>query len=211
MNNINYILPNQYCLKLHQQIKSSIPFNTCVAYTLSSILEYHYNYGIILSTNFIYGFQQRSKIGMTLQDGCDIVYTYGDCLLSECPGNYEIPIAHEKFLKRNQFYNFYNKKQPYFINKYFFCYTYDDIKLAIYLYGPIAITIRWPEQYFINNQGQLINIKNKQKQYHTIMGYGWNNEGIWCLNSYGKYWGINGSFQILFKDNLIIESIGIIK
>ena len=212
MNNLSqFILPDYYSLTFHRQIKNSAPLNTCVAYALSSILEFYYNERITLSTNFIYGFYQRSTIGMSLKDGCDIIKNYGDCLLSQCPGNYEIPIAHNLFLKRNNIYHFYDSKQPYFIDEYFECHDNNEIKSAIFFNGPTAITIRWPEKYFINSSGVLINIKNKKKQYHTVIGYGWNKQGILCLNSYGKDWGQNGSFQLLYEDNLIIESIGFIK
>lgn len=201
-------LPKEFILKLNQQIKNQSPINSCVAHAASSILEFHSdNPKELLSTNFIYGFQEDYQPGMFLRDACDILKKYGDCTLNIFPGNYEHPQTHIEFQK------IFNNLQSYdnSIEAYYDCPDDNAIKYALYNYGPVLAALNWPHKSTVSNNGDLIfSSKMLKNNYHAIMIYGYDNDGFWCLNSYGEKWGLNGSFHIKYTDNLIGEAKAII-
>ena len=199
------VLPDKFMLKHPQKIKQQGSVNSCVAHATSSILEYHDKGQHTLSTNFIYGFMDDHEMGMYLRDACDIVRNYGDVLDSECPGNYEKPMAHrifQSFINDSNINNAY----PYHIESYFSCATYRDIKYAIYKYGPVLGALRWYDDCWYDYDGNVHFDQNSAMGYHAIVIYGWDETGFWCQNSWGVKWGKQGNFHIDYADNLIAEA-----
>ena len=209
LNSPNIQLPNEYSLIRFQSIKNQHKVQSCTAYALSSILEYHNKGHQVLSTNFLYGFANTNKIGISVRDACEIAYKYGDVLESECPGNYERPVAHQKF---TQYINASNIKNGLSnrIAGYYDCKTYRDIKYAIYNYGPVLGVLRWYEDCYVSPGGNLIYDKNKKQSYHTVVIYGWDEQGFLCQNSWGYLWGHRGCFRIYYKSKIIYEAKAII-
>ena len=210
INSKNAQLPARFELPKYQKVKDQGNVGSCVAHALSSILEYHDRGQHKLSTNFIYGFQQSNISGMTLRDACDIAKKHGDMLESECPGNYERPNAHTYFQSYVNSSNI-NNGYHFRIASYYKCAVYKDIKYGIYKYGPVLATIKWPNNYKIDLQGNLIPTnKNEQFSYHAVVIYGWDETGFLCQNSWGKFWGKLGYFHIRYQDNLIAEARAIV-
>ncbi len=195
------LLPNKFILPLYGEIKNQKQVGSCVAHAAAGILEYHDKGQHVLSTNFIYGIKYHlfntANAGMYLHEACKIITDYGDPLESDCPGNTEVPqcfaIAEKSFGNEEHMEHAAQFKTEY----YFKCDTNNDIKLAIYRYGPVLASLKW----FYNARadrktGELIYNKDNDYGYHGIMIYGWDETGFWCKNSYGKYWGLNGTFHI---------------
>lgn len=208
-------LPEEYrCDEYDSRIKDQKSVSSCVAHALSTILEHHANNDYPLSTNFIYGIQNkemgRTNKGMYLGDACHIVHKYGDMLEQDCEGNNEVPKCHsiaEKALedteKTSRAYNFR-------IKAYFNCKGEAAIKQALYEYGPVLISIRWYKGCYVDMEDKKLKY-NPYSSYnlHAIVVYGWNKDGFLCQNSWGINWGKKGRF-ILPYDYKIEEAKGII-
>ena len=139
---------------------------------------------------------------MYLADACKIVSQYGDMLEIDCKGNNEIPevwdiaeLAFEDYQKRDRALQFK-------IKYYFSCKTINDIKLALYQYGPVIAGIKWFDKTIADKDGNFIYNKNNSYSYHCIMIYGWNDQGFLCQNSFGENWGNKGCFILPFVEIL---------
>lgn len=208
-------LPVAYTPMVLPKVKNQGSVSSCVAHATSSILEYYdLNLGKnTLSTNFIYGIQRKEcgheGSGMYLRDACKIVTKYGDMLESECSGNYEIPKCWglaEKALENTTA----KDEALYFrAESYFNCKSNDDIKRAIFNYGPVLASIKWYGTFKVNNDGVLEGKQSGDYGYHAIMIYGWNACGFLCQNSWGTHWGEKGRF-ILPYNIPVAEAKGII-
>lgn len=173
--------------------------SSCVAHALSSILEYHDQGQHKLSTNFIYGIKRYlyndDQPGMYLTDACKIALKYGDLLETDCPGNDEIPYCYKKAEKILENSEKLQSAQKYRINSYYKCNSINDIKLAIYKYGPVLLSVKWFHNLRVNNlTGEISYNIDNDFGYHCVMCYGWNKQGLLCKNSYGILWGLNGTF-----------------
>ena len=88
--------PEEFALDIsYMKIKNQGQVNSCVAHAMSTILEYHTKGEADLSTNFIYGIQNKlcghDGEGMYLNDALKIAKEYGDMLEDDCDGNTEVP------------------------------------------------------------------------------------------------------------------------
>lgn len=192
-------LPQTYVLCNLPKVKNQKNVSSCVAHATSSILESHdVNIGDnTLSTNFIYGIQKQfcghDGSGMYLRDACKIVKEYGDMLESDCSGNTEIPDCWDKAEEALTFNDYTNKAAHFKIKSYFTCHSNDDIKQAIYTYGPVLASVKWYDT-FKYTDGLLVGEQKGDYGYHAIMIYGWNETGFLCQNSWGISWGNKGRF-----------------
>lgn len=200
-------LPNEYACKLIIPVKHQGNVSSCVAHACSSILEYHTNPHKQLSTNFIYGIQKelfnREGKGMILRDACKIIADYGSPEVHLCSGNTEVPKCHEIASKAlNDEATVANARQ-YRVLKYFKCSSVDDIKYAIYNYGPVLIAYKWYKEYKVKD-GKLIGEPKNYSGGHALMAYGWNDEGLLIQNSWGRTWGTLGKciipYSIAFRE-----------
>lgn len=200
-------LPVSYYLPQYSRIKDQGTVGSCVAHATSSVLEYYDKGHSALSTNFIYGFQNRMSGGMYLKDACKIAQQYGDMLEADCPGNVEVPMCHQKYLTAAADKTKMDKASRYRIQSYFNCNTDDDIKYAIMNYGPCIAALRWYDGFSASSlTGNLTVNCSGSMCYHCIMIYGWDETGFWCQNSWGRNWGKEGIFHIKYSDNLIAEA-----
>lgn len=196
-------LPDTFALPKLTEIKDQDIVNSCVAHGMASILEYHGQGKLKLSTNFIYGiknqlFNDRSQ-GMFLKDACAIATKYGDMLYEDCPGNDEVPYCYNK--AESAFYDEEKLKTAYTfrLNSYYTCESDDDIKLAIVKYGPVLGCVKWYNGSKTYEDGTLKYDTNKKSSYHCIVIYGWDEKGWLCQNSWGADWGDNGYFILPYE------------
>lgn len=193
-------LPSEYSCPLNMKVKNQGQVSSCVAHAISSILEYHAIPKVTLSTNFIYGIQKklfnREGKGMMLRDACKIAVDYGDMLLEDCAGNTEVPesykIANDSFADSAKL----SRASEYRILKYFLCRNTQDIKYALYNYGPVLASIKWFDNYKVDRNGILSGKSNGDYDNHAIVIYGYTSDGFWCQNSWGKSWGKEGRFFV---------------
>lgn len=195
-------LPKEYCCELIIPIKSQGSISSCVAHACSSILEYHTNPHKQLSTNFIYGlrkelFNHEGK-GMVLRDACKIMANYGSPEVHLCPGNTEAPECFSIASKAMDDGDIVANAWQYRILKYFKCRTEEDIKYAIYNYGPVLVAYKWYKDYSVKN-GVLVGEEAEYTGGHALMIYGWNDVGFMVQNSWGSLWGKRGKCVIPYS------------
>lgn len=207
------VLPDSYSCPLLAPVKNQGAVSSCVAHATSSILEYHAVHDKSLSTNFIYGIQHQlcghDGKGMYLRDACKIALKYGDMFEEDCPGNTEVPncysIAEGALQDETKAASSYKHR----ILKYFTCKDNDEIKHALYNYGPVLGSIKWYNNFKTDKDGVLRGEQSGKYGYHAIMIYGYTPEGFWCQNSWGKSWGKGGRF-FLPNDIKIREARGFV-
>ena len=207
-------LPEEFeCAEYASRIKNQKSVQSCVAHSISTILEHHSKNEYPLSTNFIYGIQNqefgRTHEGMYLADACRIARKYGDMLERDCTGNTEVPNCYktaEDALadteKAGRAYNFR-------IKAYMSCRTDTHIKKALYTYGPVLASIKWYDTCYVDVNYNLKYINDSSYGLHAIVIYGWTKEGWLCQNSWGTAWGNHGRFILPF-DYGIEEARGIV-
>lgn len=193
-------LPVEFQLPKYQGIKDQKNTYSCVAHAISSVLEYHAKGQYILSTEFIYGHNQRNYKGMTIADACKIVQQNGDMLLMDCMGNNEIPKCFETVKKISSDKDKLEVAKYFKIDSYFDCDNIEDIKYAIMKYGPVVASIRWYDHYKVDKRTGIIEFDlNSTTFNHAVVIYGWNKNGFICQNSWGIYFGINGTFILPYE------------
>lgn len=189
-------LPKEYSVDYLPPIKNQGGVSSCVAHATASILEYHDRGQHTLSTNFIYGGQNsicnRDGKGMYLRDACKIVRKYGDALEEDCKGNTEVQSCYDIADAALADSETMNKAARFKINSYADANTIEDIKYAIYTYGPVLISVKWYNDYKVDKNGVMYTSETGDHSYHAMMAYGWNETGFLVQNSWGKLWGNKG-------------------
>ena len=195
-------LPKEYACNLIIPIKNQGSVSSCVAHACSSILEYHTNPHRLLSTNFIYGIQKelfnREGKGMILRDACKIIANYGSPDVHLCPGNTEVPNCYEIASTAMADEDIVANAAQYRILKYFKCRTSEDIKYAVYNYGPVLVAYKWYKDYKVKD-AVLVGEENEYTGGHALVIYGWNEVGFMVQNSWGPLWGKRGSCVIPYS------------
>ena len=194
------------------RVKSQGAVSSCVAHAMSTILEYHAKGDHELSTNFIYGIRKKlynhEGKGMFLRDACRIVTNYGDPLLSDCPGNTEIPKVYDLASEVMDDEEAMKTAASFRTKSYYSCNSIEDIKYALVNYGPVLVSIKWYNDYKVSN-GLLTGGNSKKYGYHALVCYGYNEKGFLIQNSWGKLWGCGGRFTLPY-DIKISEARGLI-
>lgn len=196
-------LPEEFSLENLPLVKNQKQVSSCVAHATSSILEYHTKGNNKLSTNFIYGIQNKhcghNGSGMYLRDACKIVKDFGDMLEEDCSGNNEIPECWDIAESALEDESKVERAQNFKIKSYFNCSTDNDIKRAVYKYGPVLCSVKWYDTFKCDNNGILTGDKKGDYGYHAVMIYGWNKIGFKCQNSWGGNWGSGGDFILPYS------------
>lgn len=212
--NLAETFPETFELPRYGKIKNQGTISSCVPHATSTILEYFDKGQNVLSTNFIYGLQERISgrvgKGMYLADACKIAKQYGDMLNSDCGGNSETPacknIAEKALADEEKAETAYNFR----INSYYSCPTYKDIKHALINYGMVLGSIKMYRKYTIDEDGVIHMDTTSDYGLHCIVIYGWNEKGFLFQNSWGKLWGHNGCAVIPYEDKIIVEAKALI-
>lgn len=187
-------------------VKNQHSINSCAAHASCSILEWfnskENNEYRRLSTNFIYGMQgvafHKMSSGMRLRDVCKITQRYGDCLYKTVPLNTEMPGCYDRLIEKLND-DVYNEALAYRIKFYARCTTKNAIKHALMTYSPILMSIKWHQDYEINDDDIIEFDTTSKRGNHAIMVYGFNEKGWLCQNSWGSGWGNNGRFVLPYK------------
>lgn len=207
-------LPETYSSMNIHRIQNQGAIGSCVAHALSTILEHHDDNKCKLSTNFIYGLQNRlygcTGKGENTRIALNIVKDYGDPKRSLCNGNNEVPdvyeIANEAFDDKEIMEDAYRHK----IKSYVRLIGDNDIKYALMNYGPVIAAIKWyKDSKYDLVTGFLNSDKKSMLSYHSIVIYGWDKDGWLCQNSWGANWGNHGLFKLKYSYG-VDEAFGII-
>lgn len=199
------VIASDFILDNLPKVKNQRHTSSCVAHAMSSVLEYHDKSVHTLSTNFIYGIQNklfgRDSEGMYLSDACKIVTKYGDMLEEDCKGNNEVPrcykIAESAFDDKVKLH----RSKAHVILKYFNCTDENSIKYALKTYGPVLISINWNDNWEFNRDGYLTNpdVPRDEDGYHSVIIIGWCADGWICQNSWGTSFANKGRFVLPYS------------
>lgn len=185
-------LPEEFELSFVPFAKNQKQVNSCVAHVAAEIEEYfehkQCNKDVKLSPGFIYGTRYTYKgEGMYCTDALKTLRDKGICIQQKFPYNREVPeiitlLSNSKVTLKDT--------EHCKITKYFRLRSNEEIKQALYTYGPVMIAIDWYDNNYIEN-GIL------QQGYgdgggHCLYVYGWDTKGFKFLNSWGESWGDKG-------------------
>lgn len=186
-SNVDIELPTTYKLKTGT-VKNQMNVNSCVAHSLSTILEMEYN--PVFSTGWIYGYRPDGYYlgtGMYPREALKTLLEKGAVLNSEFPYNIEMIEAKEKV--DSNLAKLEESAKQYTITSYARLYSENEIKSWIYTKEtPILIAIATTNLTLDENN--IIQIpKNYPMLGHALTVVGWNEIGFIVQNSWGDLWG----------------------
>lgn len=196
------------------RIKNQGAVGSCVAHSIAEVIEFH-NEGQektdkLMSTGFIYGNRRNSAHkgeGMYVRNALANACKYGDAEKTDFPENVEVPKAidlfEERFLDLKTWAH-YNR-----ISTYFRVSSVQDIKYALFNYGPVVFAVDWRDGANVDDKGVLhLDPKKKKVGGHCMIIYGWNKDGWLIQNSWGSSWGKGGRAVLPF-DTKLSEAWGV--
>ena len=198
------------------KIKDQGNKQTCVAYSLSEIIEYHHkketNKYQQFSTEFIYGLRKEDGYkgeGMYLRDGLETIREYGDVTISQLSGNNDVKEAMKRV--SNNIDKLKELAYPNRITSYYRIETIQDLKYALYHHGPVSASMWWYDGCDLDRKYTYVYDKNRGRGGHAVMIAGWNKNRILVQNSWGLLWGKSGRFYVKEDDffDLFFDVFGI--
>ena len=178
------------------RIKNQGSVGSCVAHSLSEVVEYfnskQLNKDTEMSTGYIYGNRTMSiwyGSGMIVRDALKTLKNYGDVTKEQFPYNIEVPGAIEQYEAVSD--NLFNEGHPYRITSYAKLNNDNDVKSALMNCGPVVMAMDWYNDIKVKN-GVLTTEYKGDAGGHCMVIYGWNETGWLVQNSWGKYWGDKG-------------------
>lgn len=196
--------PDSFELKM-LRIKSQGKVGSCVAHSLSSVIEYYNNKqngdSTEMSVGYIYGNRTTSNhkgYGMIMRDALEAVRLYGDVYKDsyEVIDNIEIPEAIELFEKNKE--RLYEEGYTHRISQYCKVNTVSAIKASLMAGNPVLIAMNWYSDMKVVN-GILTTKFSGNEGGHCMILYGWNEIGWKIQNSWGKDWGEKGTAIIPYN------------
>lgn len=190
------------------RIKNQNDTGSCVAHSLSSIIEYYNNKQngdpTEMSIGYIYGNRTTSKhkdSGMVMRDALEAVRTYGDVYkksysILENIDNAEVPMAIDIFDKNKD--DLYNEGYPHRISQYCRVKTVSAVKASLMAGNPVLMAMEWYEDMDVVD-GVLTTDYMGYAGGHCMFIYGWNERGWKIQNSWGKDWGTNGTMILPYN------------
>ena len=192
-------------------IKNQGVVGSCVAHTLSSLVEYYNreqeDTDTIFSTGYIYGNRDNSGYegtGMNIRYALDNLLKFGDVPEDKFPENIEVPAAINLYKERAV--KLIEDAYPNRISSYFRLNTPDDIKACLMQNGPVVVCVRWYKDSKITKG--VLKPGTESSGLHCVYLYGWNEKGWYMANSWGEFWGESGSC-ILSYDYVLEEIWGV--
>lgn len=178
----------------HSPIKNQGNVCSCVAHSVTEVIEAIKDNQIKFSTNWIYGYRPFGYYqgkGMMIRQALGTSVDVGSVLHDDFAGNSEMKEVKELVDK-----NINQLKAKASTNK---MYAYarlrnrDEIKRAIYLTGkPVVISVNCVDPFEIDENG-ILQYGDKFMGYHCMVCFGWNEYGLLIQNSWGEEWGIKGT------------------
>lgn len=188
--------PKEFELKM-VRIKDQGIIGSCVAHSISEVIEYFNSVQIgdttEMSVGYIYGNRSTSTWkdpGMITRDALKAVKLYGDVPKEYFPYNTEVPKVIEEYKKVSE--ELYDISYPYRISTYARLTTDNAVKQALMSNGPVIMAMEWFNDMKVKN-GILTTSKKQSAGGHCMVIYGWNEQGWKVQNSWGKRWGDNGT------------------
>lgn len=199
----NIDFPTEFELKT-VRIKNQMMTGSCVAHSLSSIIEY-YNVAqrgdpTEMSVGYIYGNRTNSdhkEPGMIMRDALDIVLKYGDVPKEDFPYNEETPRAIRLYQRSAD--ELYEVGRPNRISEYCRVNTVAAAKLALMEGVPLLMAMDWYDDMEVDEEGVLRTAYLGYAGGHCMFIYGWNECGWKIQNSWGEEWGVNGTFTLPYE------------
>lgn len=208
----NTEFPKSFSLDLNITPKNQGFGATCVAHTLSSVVEYyhmkqHREYRRF-STEFIYGHREQDHFqgeGMRVREALSMLHKYGNVFYEDCPGNNNYKAASANVSKNLK--KLRELAYPHRISAYYKITSVEEAKTALMLGHPIVMSMYCQDINLLIND-TYIDIKTGSGNNHCMLIYGWNEKGWLIQNSYGLLYGMDGRF-VLPYDQKINEMWGV--
>lgn len=202
-----YDFPEEFELKT-VRIKNQMDVGSCVAHSLSSILEYYNNKQnnnpAEMSVGYIYGNRSTSEHkgeGMVMRDALEVVRKYGDVYKDDFNSgfpfdNLEVPTSIVLYeMKKN---DLYDKGYPHRISQYCRVNSVNAIKASLYAGNPVLMAMMWYDDMEVID-GVLTTSYSNCAGGHCMFIYGWNEIGWKVQNSWGEEWGVNGTMIVPYE------------
>lgn len=191
-------LPKEFVLA-HSHIKNQGSVNSCVAHTLSEILETKDN--INYSTGWIYGYRPEDYYqgyGMYTSEALKTINKIGYLTNDELNVNIEMKEAKDIVDKDLKYYT--DKAGVRKINAYAWLNSINEIKQALYLYKtPVIVCFDVDSNGLSLDSNYIAQIPQNPSGGHATVCYGWNEIGLLIQNSWGEDWGNNGTFILPYE------------
>lgn len=208
--NIGKQYPDSYYIKYNGQVKDQGTVGSCVAHSLSYIKEIQEekesNSFSYFSPGFIYANRTKNDYqgeGMIAKEALKCLLNKGEVHQYDFPFNYEYDRIKPIFKQYNALNYLNNVAAEYKIGTYFKIESFNDLKMSLISYGPATVSVPiYSNFYTIDNENYHIGLPDKDdiclgRHQMTILGY--DNDEIYLLNSWGKYFGKDGYCYIPFN------------
>ena len=186
----NVQLPANYMLE-PKRIKDQGNVNSCVAHSLSSMLENKWKKDF--SVGFIYGYRPEGYYqgeGMYPRDALKTLQKIGDVKEEDFPYNEEMQEIKHKV--DNSFSLLEAQADDYKISAYARLESINEIKSWLYTKG-IAVPVAIPTEKLELDENNIILIPKVYPNYgHELLIIGWDECGFIVQNSWGDHWGESG-------------------
>ena len=184
-------------------IKNQGAVGSCVAHSLSSIIEY-YNYMQTgkderMSVGYIYGNRSTSDHkdeGMVMRDALEVVRKYGDVKYDLFPHNKEVPEIID--LYESQSKKLFKYGYPNRISQYARVTSFNAVKSALMAGNPVLMAMCWFSDMEVVD-GVLTTGFEGYDGGHCMFIYGWDERGWKVQNSWGEDWGENGCMIVPYE------------
>lgn len=185
------------------RVKDQGSTGSCVAHSLSSIIEYYNNTQrndqTEMSVGYIYGNRTTSNHkgpGMIMRDALEVARNFGDVPYKDFPHNEETPIAISLYQRKAD--ELYGIGRPNRISEYCRINSVTAAKLALTKGIPLLMAMEWYSDMKVVN-GVLRSEFIGNEGGHCMFIYGWNETGWLVQNSWGEDWGVNGRFTLPYE------------
>ena len=200
LNNVYHAFPLPISFEVeHSKIKNQGAVGSCVAHSVSEVLESLEDNNKNYSTAWIYGYRPTGYwqgSGMMTSDALKTVNKVGSLEYQTLPGNYEMPKAKQIVKKNLSAYKQEAGKDK--VVAYAKLRTIQEIKEAIYMTGkPVVICILCSDLKLDENY--IAYIPDGATGGHAVVCYGWNEIGLLIQNSWGESWGNKGCFILPYE------------
>ena len=191
-------LPKEFILN-HSHIKNQDVINSCVAHSISEIVESKNN--INYSTGWIYGYRPEGYYqgeGMYISEALKTVQKLG-CVENN-DFNVNIEMRKAKDLVDEDLDRLTNLAQKKKISAYARLRNIKEIKEALYIHKtPIIAAIDIDENGLVLDDNYIAQLPKNPAGGHAIVCYGWNETGLLIQNSWGGAWGNKGTFILPYE------------
>ena len=198
--------PSEFELEM-RRIKNQGSVGSCVAHSLSSIIEY-YNFNQTgddseMSVGYIYGNRKTSDYkseGMIMRDALEAFRKYGNVRKELFPYNEEVPKMIMLFDRQHK--HLHKDAYPNRISQYARVTSPNAIKASLMAGNPVLMAMIWYGDMEVKD-GVLVTDEYYYEGGHCMFIYGWDERGWKVQNSWGEDWGNHGTMIVPY--NMPIE------